>query len=128
MTTTTTTTPRRKALEELSDTALAKATRPLVRGMREAHPDDERHLQTWVEQFIGVNIPEEPVCAGHHAPFTLFAHQVLERPSLALWHGPRGSGKSFLSALDTHLWSRFHPGHETCILGGSLAQSEQIHR
>ena len=53
--------------------------------------------------------PTEPVCAGHTAPFDLFAHQVLERPSLALWHGPRGSGKSFLSAIDTHLCSRFHP-------------------
>jgi hypothetical protein len=53
---------------------------------------------------------------------------VLERPALALWHGPRGSGKSFLSAIDTHMASRFHPRHETRILGGSLAQSEQIHQ
>lgn len=58
----------------------------------------------------------------------MFASQVLDRPSLALWHGPRGSGKSFLSALDTHLASRFNPGHETHILGGSRAQSEQIYR
>ena len=53
---------------------------------------------------------------------------MLERPSLALWHGPRGSGKSFLSAIDTHLCSRFHPRHETKILGGSKAQSEQIYQ
>jgi hypothetical protein len=52
---------------------------------------------------------------------------VLDRPALALWHGPRGSGKSFLSAIDTHLASRFHPRHGTRILGGSLAQSEQIY-
>jgi hypothetical protein len=58
----------------------------------------------------------------------MFARQVLDRPSLALWHGPRGSGKSFLSALDTHLASRFNPRHETHILGGSKAQSEQIYR
>jgi hypothetical protein len=58
----------------------------------------------------------------------MFAHQVLDRPSLALWHGPRGSGKSFLSAIDTHLCSRFNPGHETRILGGSQAQSAQIYR
>ena len=57
----------------------------------------------------------------------MFAQQVLDRPSLALWHGPRGSGKSFLSAIDTHVASRFQPGHDTCILGGSLAQSEQIY-
>ena len=74
------------------------------------------------------NSRSAPFCAGHTAPFDLFSHQVLERPSLSLWHGPRGSGKSFLSALDTHLCSWFNPRHETRILGGSLAQSEQIHR
>ncbi|MDG3005511.1 hypothetical protein [Paludisphaera mucosa] len=58
----------------------------------------------------------------------MFAAQVLDRPSLALWHGPRGSGKSYLSALDTHLASRFHPRHESHVLGGSRAQSEQIYR
>ena len=52
---------------------------------------------------------------------------MLERPCLALWHGPRGSGKSFLSAIDTHLASRFNPHHGTRILGGSLSQSRQIY-
>ena len=36
-------------------------------------------------------------------------------------------GKSFLSALDTHLTSRWDPDHGTRILGGSKAQSEQIY-
>ena len=39
----------------------------------------------------------------------------------------RGSGKSFLSAIDTHLASRFNPRHGTRILGGSLSQSRQIY-
>ncbi|WP_156512740.1 hypothetical protein [Planctomyces sp. SH-PL62] len=78
--------------------------------------------------FAGVRMPAKAVCRGHSAPFEMFAAQVLDRPSLALWHGPRGSGKSFLSALDTHLASRFHPRHETHVLGGSRAQSEQIYR
>jgi hypothetical protein len=47
---------------------------------------------------------------------------------LALWHGPRGSGKSFLSAVETHLSSRFNPRMSTRILGGSLAQSGQIYQ
>lgn len=51
---------------------------------------------------------------------------TLKRPSLALVLGARGAGKSFLSALDTHLTSRWYPGHGTRILGGSQAQSFQI--
>jgi hypothetical protein len=95
---------------------------------REVRPTSEDALRLWIRHYIGVRMPSEPVCAGHDAPFALFAHQVLQRPSLSLWHGPRGSGKSFLSAIDTHLCSRFNPRHETRILGGSKAQSEQIYR
>lgn len=100
----------------------------LIEAVRERKPANRDELRGWVSAFAGLRIPSRPVCPGHAAPFDMFASQVLERPSLALWHGPRGSGKSFLSALDTHLASRFHPRHETHVLGGSKAQSEQIYR
>lgn len=87
-----------------------------------------RELWQWVQRFTGIRVATAAVCDGHAAPFDLFARQVLERPSLALWHGPRGSGKSFLSAIDTHIASRFNPLHATRILGGSRAQSEQIYQ
>ena len=90
---------------------------------RDTRPTTADALHDWVRAYTGVRIPRASVCAGHAAPFDLFARQVLERPSLALWHGPRGSGKSFLSAIDTHLASRFNPRHGTRILGGSLSQS-----
>jgi hypothetical protein len=95
---------------------------------RNFRPTTRRHLWYWVQRFTGVRIPVRSVCAGHSALFDLFACQVLERPSLALWHGPRGGGKSFLSAIDTHLASRFNARHGTRILGGSLLQSEQIYQ
>jgi hypothetical protein len=94
---------------------------------RDARPTTADALHDWVRAYTGVRIPRAAVCEGHAAPFDLFARQVLERPSLALWHGPRGSGKSFLSAIDTHLASRFNPHHGTRILGGSLSQSRQIY-
>ena len=104
------------------------ANDPTLEAIRHRFPLDAWELYCWVRHFTGLRIPRDPVCAGHTAPFDMFARQVLERPSLALWHGPRGSGKSFLSAIDTHLCSRFNPRHETRILGGSQAQSEQIYR
>jgi len=94
---------------------------------RNTRPVTADALHDWVRAYTGISIPRHAVCAGHAAPFDLFARQVLERPSLALWHGPRGSGKSFLSALDTHITSRFNPSHDTRILGGSLGQSQQIY-
>jgi hypothetical protein len=107
----------------VSEAALAYLDRS-----RQMKPTTRRHLWDWVHQFTGIRIPHAAVCAGHSAPFDFFAQQVLERPRLSLWHGPRGSGKSFLSAIDTHVSSRFNPRHGTRILGGSGAQSLQIYQ
>jgi hypothetical protein len=99
-----------------------------IEAARGCRPTTRRDLWSWIRSFTGIKVPHEAVCIDHSSPYDLFARQVFERPALALWHGPRGSGKSFLSALETHLVSRFNPGHETRILGGSLTQAEQIHR
>jgi hypothetical protein len=108
-----------------------KTRRAIEAGIEQARnrpPKTRIDLERWVRAFTGIQVARQAVCCGHSAPFDMFARQVLERPALALWHGPRGSGKSFLSAIDTHMTSRFHPRHETRLLGGSLAQSEQIHQ
>lgn len=91
-------------------------------------PEDERGLRRWVSDFAGIEIADRAVCRGHASPWAFFKEVQLGRPSLALVLGPRGGGKSFLSALDTHLVSRFDPGHGTRFLGGSLAQSQQAYR
>lgn len=68
------------------------------------------------------------MCPGHVAPFECFADAYFNREgSIALWHGSRGlSGKSFmLSALG--LTKSFLLGVDTNLLGGSLAQSENVH-
>jgi hypothetical protein len=75
----------------------------------------------------GVKLATQSVCRGHHAPADFLAEQVLDRPSITLWIGSRGSGKSFLSALGTWMDSLQYDHHGTRILGGSLAQSEQIY-
>lgn len=91
-------------------------------------PVDGPQLRLWIERQTGIRIANQAVCSGHVAPWDFFQRIHLERPPLALVLGPRGGGKSFLSALDTHLISLRSPKHETRILGGSKAQSEQIVR
>jgi hypothetical protein len=87
---------------------------------------DDRQLQSVVTDLTGLTIANQAVCAGHTAPWTYFSEIYHTRPSLALVLGPRGGGKSFLSALDTHLRSRASPGYATRVLGGSRAQSAQV--
>lgn len=97
-------------------------------GLRAARPVTEEGLWNWVRAFTGVRVARRAVCPGHQAPWELLRDLVFERPALALVLGPRGGGKSFLSALETHLSSRWSPGLETRILGGSRAQSLQVYR
>lgn len=93
----------------------------------DVRPSSERSLRRWVETKAGLHIPDRAVCRGHQSPWEFFADVFLKRPPVALVLGPRGGGKSFLSALETHLRSRFDPNHGTRLLGGSLAQSQQAH-
>ncbi|HEV3122343.1 MAG TPA: hypothetical protein VGY53_10585, partial [Isosphaeraceae bacterium] len=88
----------------------------------------DQGLWNWVYAFTGIRIARQPVCKTHNAPFEAFRTWHFERPSLALLLGPRGGGKSFLSALDTHLKSRWNPGYATRVLGGSRAQSQQVYQ
>jgi len=101
---------------------------PGLRELWKNPPATEAELHTWVRRKLGIEVPREPVCRGHQAPWQFFADAFLERPAAALVLGPRGGGKSFLSALESHLTSGLHPGLETRVLGGSLAQSQQVHR
>jgi hypothetical protein len=94
---------------------------------RSIQPISEDGLWNWIAGFTGVKIARHAVCRGHHAPWEAFRSWQLERPSMALLLGPRGGGKSFLSALDTHVKSRWSPRYATRVLGGSRAQSLQVY-
>ncbi len=84
----------------------------------------------WLYDSTGIDIqlPSEAVCPGHASPWDVFRAIFVDRPSLMLVVGGRGTGKTYLSALDTHLTSLLTPGHGTRVLGGSLAQSQQVYR
>lgn len=94
----------------------------------EVRPRTPTALHDWVRAFTGVKIAIAPVCPGHDTPWRFFSEMYFRRPPLALVLGARGAGKSFLSALDTHLTSRWFPRHGTRILGGSKAQSDQVYQ
>ena len=93
-----------------------------------ARPNNRDVLWSWVHGYAGVSISHQRVCPGHNSPWDYFFETYLHRPPLALVLGSRGAGKSFLSALNTHITSRWDPRHGTRILGGSRAQSEQVYR
>lgn len=95
--------------------------------LRNTPPRDKDHLWNWIYQFTGLKLARQHACRHHQTPFDGLASWFLERPSIALALGARGSGKSFTAGLHVHLESRFKPYHGTRVLGGSEAQSRQIY-
>jgi hypothetical protein len=92
-------------------------------------PETDDELWQVVHTMWGVVIPRH-TCGNpdHTAPFTAFADAYFNRgPSTCLWHGSRGlSGKSFMLGI-LGLTKTFLLGADTNLLGGSLAQSSNLH-
>jgi hypothetical protein len=88
---------------------------------------DRESLWRKVYLYTGIQLARGAVCDGHTAPFDVFAAWHLDRPALSLLRGPRGGGKSFMTALDVHFESRWNPGLYTRVLAGSRSQAQQIH-
>lgn len=97
------------------------------RVISEIPPGDPRALWHWIKLHSGIHVARNTVCSGHHAPWEFLKTMYFDRPKVSLALGGRGSGKSFLTALGTHLMSRWNPHHRVRVLGGSLAQSQQIY-
>jgi hypothetical protein len=100
---------------------------PITDPAREIRPRTARDLFRWVDDYLGVKIGSTAVCQGHSAPADVFASWWFDAPPVSLVIGSRGSGKSYLSGIHSHLCSRWNPNIGTRILGGSKDQSRQIY-
>ena len=99
-------------------------------------PTDREQLWWAVKVLFGVTIPRTRVCPDHCAPFDAFADAYFRTCTLpgyegpisrAVWHASRGlAGKSYtMSTLG--LTFAYIDGADITILGGSLAQSTNVH-
>jgi hypothetical protein len=99
-------------------------------------PQDREQLWWAVKAIFGVSIPRTQVCPDHCAPFTAFADAYFRECTLpgyegemsrAIWLASRGlAGKSFTLAT-LGLFFAYVIGADITILGGSLAQSNNVH-
>lgn len=90
-------------------------------------PRTNDELWWWVYGTWGIKIPRKKVCHDHCAPFTAFAEAYFGREPVTIWKASRGlGGKSrTLSCLgNTEIVTL---GCKTRILGGSSAQSLNVH-
>ena len=90
-------------------------------------PQTDDELWWMVQALWGIKIPRTPVCRGHRTPFEAFADAYFGRFPVSVWKASRGyGGKSYLLATlaqtEAVLW-----GAQISLLGGSGAQSLNVH-
>lgn len=91
-------------------------------------PQNDEELWWAVRALWGLTIPRTPVCPNHSTPFQAFADAYFGRTPVTVWKASRGyGGKSYLlaalSLTEATLWSA-----GVSLLGGSGAQSLNIHQ
>lgn len=90
-------------------------------------PEDDDELWWTVFALWGYRIPRQAVCPGHVAPFTAFSNAYFARHPAAVWKASRGLGGKSRTLAVLGLTEAALLGIEVTILGGSSAQSKNVH-
>lgn len=90
-------------------------------------PTDNDELWWTIYALWGYRIPRVAVCHGHIAPFTALAEAFFAREPAAVWKASRGLGGKSRTLAVLGLTEATLLGCEVTILGGSSAQSTNVH-
>lgn len=90
-------------------------------------PQTDDELYWTVYALWGVKIPRTQVCPNHSSPFEAFSEAYFARTPLSIWKASRGMGGKSRTLAYLVLTEAVLLGAETNILGGSGAQSINIH-
>ena len=120
-------------MNKIKQSDIQKANQ-LYSSLRSIRPLTREDLKNYVRVFLGVNIPDTAVCAGHCSPMDYLWHcynsdfvdGVNVSADAVVWAN-RGGGKTQLAAIATLLDSIFKPGCSVRILGGSKEQSSRMY-
>lgn len=90
-------------------------------------PQDDDELWWTIFGLWGYRIPRHNVCAHHTAPFTALADAYFARHPVTIWKASRGLGGKSRTLAILGLLEASLLGVEVTILGGSTAQSRNVH-
>ena len=90
-------------------------------------PANDDELWWTVYGMWGYRIPRTAVCPGHVAPFRAFADAYFARSPSMIWKASRGLGGKSRTLAVLSLTEAALLGCEVTLLGGSSAQSQNVH-
>ena len=119
----------RERVEEIADSERSELER-----LRRYRPVSREALRRYVQVFLGLTVPDCPVCPGHSSPMDYlwhsygvdFAEGGPVNGDCVVWAN-RGGGKTQLAAAASLLEGVFKPGCQTRMLAGSLDQANRMY-
>lgn len=90
-------------------------------------PRDDDELWWTVQALWGYKFPRTSVCANHCSPFEAFADAYFAKSPVAIWKASRGFGGKSRTLGVLGLTEMALLGAEVSVLGGSGAQSLNVH-
>lgn len=90
-------------------------------------PADDDELWWLIYSLWGYRIPRVSVCPGHVAPFQALADAYFARYPSMIWKASRGLGGKSRTLAVLGLTEAALLGIEVTVLGGSFAQSQNVH-
>lgn len=90
-------------------------------------PQDDDELWWTVFALWGYRIPRVAVCPNHVSPFKAFADAYFARHKSMIWKASRGLGGKSRTLAVLGLTEAALLGIEVTVLGGSFAQSQNVH-
>jgi hypothetical protein len=91
-------------------------------------PQDDDELWWTVQGLWGYKIPRVAVCPTHTSPFQAFADAYFARSPVSIWKASRGFGGKSRTLGVLGLTEMALLGSEVNVLGGSGAQSLNVHQ
>lgn len=90
-------------------------------------PQDDDELWWTIYGLWGFRIPRVGVCPGHVSPFAALSEAYFAREPASIWKASRGLGGKSRTLAVLGLTEAALLGCEVSILGGSFAQSQNVH-
>lgn len=102
--------------------------------VRRVRPVTSEHLGHYVREFLGLEVPDKPICAGHASPMDYlwdsfsvdFGGKQRINSDAVVWAN-RGGGKTRLAAVATLLDCIFKSNCQVRILAGSGEQAGRMY-
>ena len=101
--------------------------------LKYVRPTTKADLKNYIKVYLGLNIPDKAMCAGHSSPmdylwyaFNCDYQKERQNGDLVVWAN-RGGGKTEMAAVATLLDCIFKDGVEVRILAGSLDQAGRMY-